>query len=192
MEVLFHDKEEELVEYSAKANFRVLGKELGASMKQAAGVIEKLSSSEIQSILEGATLSIEVDGTHLELTTEKIVVNREEKENLRVVNEGTLTVALDTGITPELLQEGAVRDLVRGVQNLRKERGLEVTDRIELTVSATGADATLAEAFDHFREYVMNETLAVSARWIDTAPEGAATIESGESSWEADIVRVSE
>lgn len=191
-EVLFHDKEEELVEYSAKANFRVLGKELGASMKQAAGVIEKLSSGEIQSILEGATLSIEVDGNHLELTTDKIVVNREEKANLRVVNEGTLTVALDTEVTPELLQEGAVRDLVRGVQNLRKERGLEVTDRIELTVSAAGGNTTLAEAFNRFREYVMNETLAVSARWLDTAAEGSVTIESGETSWEADIVRVAE
>lgn len=191
-EVIFHDKEEELVEYTAKANFRVLGKELGSSMKQAAGVIEKLSSGEIQSILEGATLSIEVDGTHLELTTEKIVVNREEKANLRVVNEGTLTVALDTGITPELFQEGAVRDLVRGVQNLRKERGLEVTDRIELTVSATNADKTLSEAFDKFRDYVMNETLAVNARWVDTAASGSVTIESGEASWEADIVRVTQ
>ena len=161
-------------------------------MKQAAGVIEKLSSSEIQSILEGATLSIEVDGNHLELTTDKIMVNREEKANLRVINEGTLTVALDTEVTPELLQEGAVRDLVRGVQNLRKERGLEVTDRIELTVSAAGSDAVLAEAFDRFSEYVMNETLAVRTHWVDTAPEGAVSIESGESSWMADIVRISE
>lgn len=193
-EVIFHDKEEELVEYSAKANFRVLGKELGASMKQAAAVIEKLTSPEIQSMLEGSTLSIEVDGIHLELTTEKIVVNREEKANLRVVNEGTLTVALDTEITPELLQEGAVRDLVRGVQNLRKERGLDVTDRIELTVTSTGTDDSLKQAFTNFREYIMNETLALSAQWITEFPaeNQTASIETAESCWEADIARVSE
>jgi beta-lactamase superfamily II metal-dependent hydrolase len=50
----------------------------------------------------------------------------------------------------------------------------------------------LVEAFNRFREYVMNETLAVSARWLDTAAEGSVTIESGETSWEADIVRVAE
>ena len=145
-------------------------------------------------MLDGATLSIEVDGKHLELTTDKIVVNREEKANLRVVNEGTLTVALDTEITTELLQEGAVRDLVRGIQNLRKERGLEVTDRIELTVSATGGDSSLAEAFERFREYVMTETLSVSAQWVPSFPAGtdSAAIESGEASWEADIARVSQ
>ena len=72
-EVVFHDKEEDLVEYAAKANFRVLGKELGASMKIAAAEIERLTSPEIQSILDGSTLSIEVEGSHVELTAEKIV-----------------------------------------------------------------------------------------------------------------------
>lgn len=193
-EVIFHEKEEELVEYSAKANFRVLGKELGGSMKQAAAVIEKLTTLEIQSMLEGSTLSIEVDGIHLELTPEKIMINREEKANLRVVNEGTLTVALDTEITPELMQEGAIRDLVRGVQNLRKERGLDVTDRIELTVSSTALDASLEQSFERFREYVMNETLAVSAQWVASFPAKTeiGSIETGDISWEADIARVSE
>ena len=74
----------------------------------------------------------------------------------------------DTEVTEELLLEGCIRDLVRGVQNLRKERGLEVTDRIKLTVSAasgaTGAEgrALLKKAFDRFRDYLASETLAVS------------------------------
>ena len=58
-EVIFHEKEDELVEYSAKANFKVLGKELGPLMKKAAAIIEQMNSSEIQNIMEGATLSIE-------------------------------------------------------------------------------------------------------------------------------------
>ena len=188
-EVIFHAKEEELVEYSAKANFRALGKELGASMKIAAEKIEKLSSLEIQSILDGSVLSIEVEGKAVELTLEKIIVNRIEKANLKVVNEGTLTVGLDTEVTEELLLEGCIRDLVRGVQNLRKERGLEVTDRIALTVSSSSE--TCKKAFAHFREYLMSETLAVTASWVDSFASGKnpAVIEADDEKWEADLVR---
>ncbi len=188
-EVIFHDKEDELVEYSAKANFRVLGKELGPAMKIAAAAIERMSSSEIQSILEGATLSIEVEGKAVEITEEKIAVNRVEKANLRVVNEGTLTVALDTEVTEELLLEGSIRDLVRGVQNLRKERGLEVTDRIALAVSASTGAATLKKAFDRFKDYLASETLAVSASWADEAPAGSCEIEAGDDVWLADLAK---
>jgi isoleucyl-tRNA synthetase len=190
-EVIFHDKEDELVEYQAKANFRVLGKELGQAMKIAAAQIEKLSSGEIQSILDGSTLSIEVEGKRVELTTDKIIVNRIEKANLKVVNEGTLTVGLDTEVTEDLLLEGCIRDLVRGVQNLRKERGLEVTDRINLTVSAKSD--TLKKAFDRFGEYLMSETLATKAVWADDfaklAGSAPVKIEAGDENWEADIAR---
>ena len=198
-EVIFHEKEEELVEYQAKANFRVLGKELGQSMKIAAAEIEKLGSGEIQSILDGSILSIDVEGKHVELTVEKIIVNRIEKANLKVVNEGTLTIGLDTEVTEDLLLEGCIRDLVRGVQNLRKERGLEVTDRIRLTVSAgtgaTGAEgrALLKKAFDRFRDYLASETLAVSAAWTDdfktVAGSSSVTIEAGDENWEADLAK---
>jgi len=203
-EVVFHEKEDELVEYSAKANFRVLGKELGPAMKIAASQIEALSSSEIHSLLDGATLSIEVENRHVELTTEKITVNRIEKAHLKVVNEGTLTVALDTEVTEELLMEGCIRDLVRGVQNLRKERGLEVTDRITLYVSASspdeassGDDASsgdlLHRSFERFTDYLTSETLAVSAQWYqDSASRPDASpvrIEAGDYFWEVDLVR---
>ena len=95
-------------------------------------------------------------------------------------------------VTPELLRKARYAISSAECKTCSKERGLEVTDRIELTVSATGGNTTLAEAFNRFREYVMNETLAISARWLDTAAEGSVTIESGETSWEADIVRVAE
>ncbi len=192
-EVVFHDKEDELVEYSAKANFRVLGKELGPAMKVAASAIEKMSSAEIQSIVEGSTLSIDVEGKSVEITADKIAVNRVEKANLRVVNEGTLTVALDTEVSEDLLLEGCVRDLVRGVQNLRKERGLVVTDRITLTVSAKGegeGPALLKRAFDGFAEYLKSETLASSATWVDSVGgTRAVEIEAGEFVWMADLAR---
>ena len=190
-EVVFHDKEDELVEYTAKANFRVLGKELGSSMKVAAAEIEKLRSSEIQSILDGSTLSFEIDGKTVELTAEKIIVNRLEKENLKVINDGTLTVGLDTEITDELLLEGCIRDLVRGVQNLRKERGLDVTDRIHLYVHAPSD--VLKKALDSFGDYLMNETLAVSIDRIESfandVNRSPVPIEAGDENWEVDLVR---
>ncbi len=199
-EVIFHEKEDELVEYQAKANFRTLGKELGPAMKTAAARIEQLSSAEIQSIIDGSVLSVEVEGKRVELTADKIIVNRIEKAALKVVNEGTLTVGLDTEVTEELQLEGLVRDLVRGVQNLRKERGLAVTDRISLTVSsgecASGeaGKALLAKAFARFTDYLSSETLAVSAKWVESfalAPGSTPiSIEAGDDAWEADIAKV--
>ena len=199
-EVIFHEKEDELVEYQAKANFRTLGKELGPAMKTAASKIEQLSSAEIQSIIDGSVLSVEVEGKRVELTAEKIIVNRIEKAALKVVNEGTLTVGLDTEVTEELQLEGLVRDLVRGVQNLRKERGLAVTDRIDLTVSsgecASGeaGKALLAKAFARFTDYLSSETLAVSAKWVESfalVPGSTpVSIEAGDDAWEADIAKV--
>lgn len=184
--VVFHEREDELVEYKAKANFKTLGKELGPLMKAAAGVIATLDNASIQSILDGAKLSIDVQGKAVELDTDKIIVDRLEKASLKVVNDGTLTVALDSEITEELKMEGYVRDLVRGIQNLRKESGFDVTDRIKLTVS--GSDVC-AKAFDMFRDYVANEVLAVEATFAASAPAGATDIESEDQIWKATVVK---
>ncbi|MDR1785192.1 MAG: DUF5915 domain-containing protein, partial [Spirochaetaceae bacterium] len=176
---VFHEREDELVEYAAKPAFRVLGKELGPRMKDAAGVIESLDAESIQSILDGAVLSIDVKGTPVELTAEKIVVERRQKEHLRVVNEDTLTVALDSEITADLQKEGWVRDLIRGLQNLRKSSGLDVTDRIALRVSGSPA---LKAAFDAFSEFIAAETLASTIEWAASLP-GSVQIEAGDETW---------
>ena len=177
--VEFHDREDELVEYSAKANFKVLGKELGPKMKAAAGIIQTLTSDQIQSILEGTALTIDVDGTAVELTEEKVIVERSEKDGLKVLNEGTLTVGLDSKITDELKKEGYVRDLVRGIQNLRKESGLNVTDRIKLSVSG---DQELKSAYDMFESFVCGEVLASSANFVSSL-SNATEVESEDKKW---------
>ncbi|MDR2630561.1 MAG: isoleucine--tRNA ligase [Spirochaetaceae bacterium] len=179
--VIFRDNEEDLVEYEAKANFRVLGKELGKDMKAAADRIAALSQLEIQGLLEGATLSIEVGGKAVEITVEKVDVRRIEKANLRVLNEGTLTVALHTEVTEELAQEGDVRDLIRGVQNLRKDKGFAVTDRIRLRLY--GSDR-LKAAWEAFSDYVAAETLALSVVWEKNQ---GRELEAGDETWLADI-----
>ncbi len=177
--VIFHEREDELVEYKAKANFKVLGKELGALMKDAASKIIALEQSAIQSILDGSKLTIEVGDKTVDLTEEKIIVDRIEKEDVKVINEGTLTVGLDTKITDELKKEGYVRDLVRGIQNLRKDSGFEVTDRIKLTV---GGDAELKAAFEIFADFIKSETLAVEAAWVDSI-DGATSVEADDKTW---------
>ncbi|MCQ2612084.1 MAG: isoleucine--tRNA ligase [Treponemataceae bacterium] len=184
--VVFHEREDELVEYSAKANFRTLGKELGPLMKEAGAIIAGLDQNSIQSILDGSTLSIEVGGKTVELDESKIIVTRLEKATLKVVNDGTLTVALDSEITEELQLEGYVRDLVRGIQNQRKENGYEVTDRIKIVA---GGSATLKKAYEMFAEYIANETLAVSAEWADGAIDGAVSVEAGEEVWSVSVAR---
>lgn len=186
--IIFRDNEEELVEYSAKANFRVLGKELGKDMKAAAAEIEKLAPSQIASLIAGAPVEIAVPGRKVLLTQESVEVRRCERAGLKVLNEGTLTVALDTVVTRELLLEGYVRDLIRGVQNLRKDSGLEVADRIALVLAG---DDELKEAFDAFRAFVAGETLAEITKWTDQPSEDATSIEAGEKAWKASITRLS-
>jgi isoleucyl-tRNA synthetase len=194
--VIFRDNEEDLVEYEAKANFRVLGKELGKDMKAAAARIAALSRTEIQGLLEGATLSIDIpalgEGSSpvteetagqlpqrtVEITAEKLDIRRIEKAHLKVLNEGTLTVALDTEITPELSREGDVRDLVRGVQNTRKEINLAVTDRIRIRLYGS---ERLKQAWEAFADYVAAETLASRVEWGQT--EGQIPLEAGDETW---------
>ncbi len=177
--VEFHDREDELVEYKAKANFKVLGKELGPLMKKAAGIIAGLSSEQIQAILDGSKVTIDVEGTSVDLTEEKVLVDRFEKDDLKVLNEGTLTVGLDSKVTDELKKEGYVRDLIRGIQNQRKENGYEVTDRIKLEISG---DAVLKSAYEMFKDFVAGETLASSISWADSF-SGAVEVDCDDAKW---------
>lgn len=177
--VEFHDREDELVEYKCKANFKVLGKELGPLMKEAASIIATLTSEQIQSILDGTKLSIEVSGKEIELDFEKVIVERFEKDDLKVLNDGALTVGLDSKVTDELKKEGYVRDLIRGIQNQRKENGYNVTDRIKLQLSG---DSDLHSAFKMFEEFISNETLASSILWTEKL-ENAATVDCDDKKW---------
>ena len=178
-DVIFRDNEEDLVEYEAKANFRVMGKELGKDMKAVAERIAALNQDEIRGLLEGATLAIEIPNIRsVDITADKLDIRRLEKANLKVINEGTLTIGLDTEITEELSKEGDVRDLVRGVQNLRKESGLDVTDRIKLSLCGSGR---LKSAWEAFSDYVASETLSSQMLWAKS--DAMTGIEAGEEQW---------
>jgi len=174
-DVVYREDEEDLVRYRAQPNYRRLGSQLGKDMKAAAEKIRALRSREIRSVVDGSTLELDLGVRTLDLTADDLIVAREEKENLKVLNQGSLTVALDPELTEELIQEGAVRDLVRTIQNLRKEKGLEVTDRISLSLS--GSDS-LRQAVERFEDHLMAETLAVSWDWRKA--DGAVAVRCGD------------
>ncbi len=157
--VVYSDNEEELVVMSAKANFKVLGKQLGPHMKEVNSLIMELPMESILHILRGEGVELSYSGGSIILNEDSIAVQREEREHISVLNEGDLTVALETELTPELITEGIVRDLIRGVQTERKDIGLEITDRISLSVDLPEA---IVDGVKGYTDLIQGETLATA------------------------------
>lgn len=157
-EVEIKSDESSLVDYKAKANFKVLGSKLGQHMKEVASKIQQFNSDAISSILDGLKKKVDFgESNSIELSADDLIIQREEKENLKIINEDELTVGFDTEVTEDLLFEGIARDLIRQIQTLRKESGLEVSDRIKLSVAGDSEVQKVCEKFDSF---IKNETLS--------------------------------
>ncbi|MCK5734947.1 MAG: isoleucine--tRNA ligase, partial [Spirochaetaceae bacterium] len=109
-----------------------------------------------------------------ELTSESVDVRRSEKAGLKVLNEGFLTVALDPELTPELISEGLVRDLIRGIQSLRKDSGFDVTDRINVKADAPDE---VRSAADSLMDYLSGETLAESFKWMSISENDGSSVD---------------
>ena len=167
-EISFASDESRFVTLSAKANFKVLGKKLGPRMKAAAAAIAALPAADIAKLQAGGSvpLALSDGGDAVALLPEDVLVQRTENEGLTVANDGNLTVALDTALTPDLVSEGIARELVSHVQALRKETGLDVSDRIRLSVTT---DAEAAAAITAHADFVKGETLALNLAISETA-----------------------
>ncbi len=164
-EVEIQSEESSLVDYEAKANFKILGAKLGKDMKEVAAKIQQFKTEHIASILDGITKRIEYGiNQSIDLGLDDLIIHRHEKENLKISNEGNLTVGFDTEVTADLLYEGLARDIIRSIQTLRKESGLEVSDRIELTISG---DDEVRNAVAKFEELIKSETLSVVCNFTD-------------------------
>ena len=156
----FCEDEEELVKRSCKANFKVLGARLGKEMKLAAARIAALTAPEISAILNGKPLQLTLsDNSVAEISAADLIINREERPGLVASSENGVTIALETALNDELEAEGLARELVSKLQNLRKECGFEVTDRINILYTATGKAAA---AVEKYREYISGEVLGAS------------------------------
>ncbi|MBI1287281.1 MAG: isoleucine--tRNA ligase [Flavobacteriales bacterium] len=164
-----------VIEKTIKPNFKTLGPKYGKQMKQIAAEVGKMSQEDIASLESLGTFNITVDGSAIDLTLEDVEIISKDIPGWAVASEGGITVALDLTITPALEQEGLARELVNRIQNLRKDKGLEVTDRINLTI----LDAQpLKDAVTSNLKYICAETLAENLELVSevTSPE-AVTVD---------------
>lgn len=145
--------------YKVKPDFKKLGPKHGKNMKAVAGAIAGLSQNEILEFQSKGQLEISVNGEPVKIDLEDVEIFSEDIPGWLVANEGNLTLALDVTISDELRQEGIARDIVNRIQNLRKSRDYDITDRIKLTIE--GDDQT-NEAVLCFKEYIQRQVLADS------------------------------
>ena len=159
-EVVVTKDDSSLAKRSYKADFKRLGRRYGKNMKAAATAIAQMSDDDYALLESGKELEIEGQM----ITHEDVGLERSAKEGVVLESEGDLTIALDSTLDDELIAEGRMRDLVSALQNLRKESGLEVTDRISLRFHAEDA---LKNALAPFVEHIKTEVLATEVVWSD-------------------------
>jgi len=140
-----------------KPNFKTLGKLLGSKMKLMAQEISKLQSNQIQTLEADGSLMIELDGATFELTLDHVEIKTQDMPGWLVASEGDVTVALDININDELRLEGIAREFVNRIQNLRKELGFDVTDRIKIEYQG---DEEIIKSASLHHDYICNEVLA--------------------------------
>ena len=155
---------ESLLVKKVKCNFRVMGKKYGKLMKGVAAKMAGLSQEEIAKLEKEGLLAIDVEGQQITVDAADLEIISEDIPGWLVANEGNITVALEVELNDELINEGMARELVNRVQNLRKETGLEITDRIKVTVAPS---ETLEKALDAFGEYVKTQVLADSITFAE-------------------------
>ena len=164
-----------------KPNFKVLGKTYGARMKEIAAAFGTLEQPVIAAIQKaesaGETYTLNLPGGDVLLHPGDYAIASEDVEGWQVASEGSLTVALDVEVTPELRREGLSRELVNRIQNLRKSSGFEVTDRIHTLVYSS--DRALSDALEVYGDYVKSQTLSLSIglEAFEKAPADAAEVE---------------
>lgn len=168
-----------------KPNFKTLGKIYGKRMKEIAAAFGQLSQEEISAIERSADTYVwNLPGGEVLLGKGDYEINSEDMPGWLVATEGTLTIAIDIVQTPQLKREGVARELIHPIQTIRKESGLEVTDRINTTIYADGDSyEEIGDALSEYSEYVAAQTLSVSLelKKLSEMPEGAVSIEWGDS-----------
>ena len=147
-----------------KANFKVLGKKVGGLMKDVAAAISGFTQEDISRFEQEKQFSLEVGGQNVLLVPEDVEISSEDIPGWQVTSEGRLTVALDITITEQLKEEGIAREFINRVQNLRKDKGFEVTDRIDLKVLN---HASIQPSLINNKDYICAEILAASLELVE-------------------------
>ncbi|MEJ2615352.1 MAG: isoleucine--tRNA ligase [Ignavibacteriaceae bacterium] len=156
-ELIVLDNDSEIVTKSAKPKFKSIGPKFGKKVNRVSNAIKTFSSKEINELESGNQVVININEEEIKISKEDVEIISSEITGWVVESEEDVTVAIDTELTKELIAEGLAREFVNRIQNMRKDAGFEVTDRIK--IKFTGSKE-LIDAVNSFRGYISNETLA--------------------------------
>lgn len=177
-ELDFLDMDNQFIRKKIKPDFKVLGKKVGAKMKAVATAIASLSPQQIINLENGGTESIEIEKESIILLPEDVVITAEDIPGWSVAHKEDVTVALDVQLSESLQEEGAARELVNRIQKIRKDSGLELTDRI-IVYLQDGED--LKRSVSHFNDYIRTEILADTIDWKEFGKHQGVEIEVNDS-----------
>ena len=152
-----------------KPNFKTLGPKFGKDMKAIATAVQAFGQEEIAQFEKAQTYSLQLPDKTVTLSLDDVEISTQDIEGWLVATAGSLLVALDIHITPELRQEGIARELVNRIQNIRKDNDYDITDRIQIRLQAHPA---LQAAVTANEAYIKNETLTDSITFVESLPEG--------------------
>jgi isoleucyl-tRNA synthetase len=152
-----------------KPNFKVLGPRFGKDMKAVAQAVNNFTAGDIKNIEQNGILDVEINGKSITLEKSDVEITSQDIEGWLVASQGTLTVALDVTLTDDLKKEGIARELVNRIQNLRKDSGFELTDRIAVQFQK---DEQIINAINKNLEYIKTETLTDELEILDHLKNG--------------------
>jgi isoleucyl-tRNA synthetase len=179
--VRFVSEAEELGRWELKPNYRTLGPRFGKQMPQAAAAVAALDAQSVAATLrDGGTVGLAIDGHDHELTADDVQLALQPLEGYQVERAGSHAVALNLELDDALRREGLAREAVRAIQEARKAAGLDVSDRIRLTLAG---DTEVIAAVREHEEYVAGETLAVEVSYRDVALTGDPVTIEGRELW---------
>ncbi|GAB4132972.1 MAG: isoleucine--tRNA ligase [Bacteroidia bacterium] len=147
-----------------KPDFKALGKKLGKHMKAAAAMISAFTQEEINALEQNGSAKLNIEGEEIIIERTEVEILVDDLPGWLVASEGRLTVALDITLTPELREEGLARELVNRIQNIRKDKDFEVTDKIEVKILSKDS---LTSAVRNNFDYICSETLATTLELVD-------------------------
>jgi len=168
-EMEYLPSDNDFIRKKVKANFVVLGKKLGGKMKVVANTISQLSQAEIRLLEVEGRIKIMAEGEAFDIERDEVEIQSEDVEGWMVATKNSLTVALDISITPGLEKEGLAREVVNRIQKIRKDLGLELTDRIDVEIQQ---EQRLEAVFQEFNDYICAEILADEIRTVKELVQG--------------------
>lgn len=173
-ELDFMSEDSNILVKEIKANFKTLGPKHGKQMKAIAAAISTFEQQDVKILEQTGSYTLTIDGKELGITTDDVMISSQDIPGLLVANNKGITVALDITMDETLIEEGIARELVNRIQNIRKDSGLEVTDRIRLSITK---HAKISAAIATNNKYICEETLADEIVIVDDEPKNGVAIE---------------